>query len=287
MIIYNPKDWWKLILGFHKSDTFRIMMPGILGMAFYTAVIVYLETEILKLGFKNTTSIHALVGFVLSLLLVFRTNTAYDRWWEGRKLWGGFVNQSRSLAIKLSVLIEDAAIKQRFRVIIGNYVFATKEHLRDGVIRSEIQACDKYSVDDFMQGRHVPNTIQKIMFTEINQLVRQGLISHEQLLFMNDEIRSFTEQLGACERIKKTPIPYSYSIFLKKIIFIYIASMPFGFAMEFGYWTIMIVPLLFYVFGSIELIAEEIEDPFGKDDNDLPIDQISANIRDNMEEIFA
>ncbi len=286
MIIYNPKDWWKLILGFHKSDTFRIMMPGIIGMAFYTAIIVYLETAIIHISFKNTTSIHTLVGFVLSLLLVFRTNTAYDRWWEGRKMWGGFVNNSRNLALKLSVFVEDQAVRQRLKVIICNYVDAAREHLRKGVIREDIRACDQYSIDDFMNAAHIPNHIQKILLTEINALVKDKVISHEQLLFMNDEIRSFADQLGACERIKKTPIPYSYSIFLKKIIFIYIASMPFGFAMEFGYWSVMIVPLLFYVFGSIELIAEEIEDPFGTDDNDLPTDQIASTINDNLEEIL-
>jgi putative membrane protein len=286
MIIYNPKDWWKLILGFHRSDTFRIMMPGIIAMACYTGAVVYLETMVLHLGFRNTTSIHSLVGFVLSLLLVFRTNTAYDRWWEGRRLWGGFVNNSRNLAIKLSVLVEDAAMRQRLKVIICNFVCAAKEHLRKGVQSKDLQACDKYTVEDFMRASHVPNHIMKILMAELNELTRNKTISHEQLLFMNDEIRSFSDQLGSCERIKKTPIPYSYSIFLKKIIFIYIASMPFGFAMEFGYWSVLIVALLFYIFGSIELIAEEIEDPFGTDDNDLPTDQISVTVRENLDEIL-
>jgi putative membrane protein len=79
MINYNPKDWWKLIFAFHKSDTFRKMLPALLGMALFTGLIAYLEKEILKIDFKNTTTIHALVGFVLSLLLVFRTNSAYER----------------------------------------------------------------------------------------------------------------------------------------------------------------------------------------------------------------
>jgi len=286
MIIYNPKDWWKLIFGFQKSDTFRIMMPGIIAMAFYTGIIVYLETEVFHLGFKNTNSIHSLVGFVLSLLLVFRTNTAYDRWWEGRKMWGGFVNNSRNLALKLNIFVQDAELRERFRVIISNYISVSRDHLRDRVIKDGMMACNKYTVEDFMQAKHVPNHIMKILLVEINDLVKHRIISHEQLLFMNEEIRSFSDLLGSCERIKKTPIPYSYSIFLKKIIFIYIASMPFGFAMEFEYWSILIVSLLFYVFGSIELIAEEIEDPFGTDDNDLPTDQITVTIRENLEEIL-
>jgi ion channel-forming bestrophin family protein len=286
MVIYNPKDWWKLIFGFRKSDTFRIMLPGILGITIYTVLVVYFELNVLHLSYKNTTSIHAMVGFVLSMLLVFRTNSAYDRWWEGRKIWGSFVNNSRNLSLKLSVLVKDTVLRERMKVLIQNYVLASKEHLRDGVKAEQLKACDKYSIEDYFRMKHVPNQMMKYLMEEVHDLYAKKMISGEELLYINHEIQSFTDNIGACERIKKTPIPYSYNIFLKKIIFIYIASMPFGFAMEFGYWSALIVPLLFYIFGSIELIAEEIEDPFGLDDNDLPTDQISQTIAENVEEIF-
>ncbi len=286
MVIYNPKDWWKLILSFQKSDTFRMMLPGIIGMALFTGAIVYTELNIFHLNYKNTTSIHALVGFVLSMLLVFRTNTAYDRWWEGRKAWGSFVNNSRNLALKLSALVEDPLIKQRLKILIQNYVLASKEHLRHGVKSEFLKDSDLHKVHDIMGYTHVPNRIAQLLIAEVQSLQKQGVISGEQLLFINNELQSFTDNIGVCERIKKTPIPYSYSIFLKKIIFIYIASMPFGFAMEFGYWSMFIVSILFYIFGSIELIAEEIEDPFGMDDNDLPTDQISETICRNLDEIM-
>jgi putative membrane protein len=286
MINYNPKDWWKLIFAFHKSDTFRKMLPALLGMALFTGLIAYLEKEILKIEFKNTTTIHALVGFVLSLLLVFRTNSAYERWWEGRKIWGSFVNNSRNLALKISELTEDKETKKRFNILISNYIFAVKQHLRDGVAESDLLPCDKYSVEEQLNSQHVPNRIMKFIYREIYLLLNNKQISQEQFLTLNPELQSFTDNLGACERIKKTPIPYSYNIFLKKIIFLYIASMPFGFAMEFGYWSIGIVSLLFYIFASIELIAEEIEDPFGIDDNDLPTDTIAQTIQQNIEEIL-
>lgn len=287
MVIYNPKDWWKLILSLHRSDTFRIMLPGILGMVVYSWAVVYLETAIMHLNYKNTTSIHSLVGFVLSLLLVFRTNTAYDRWWEGRKIWGSFVNNSRNLALKVSVLIKDPVRRNDLIVLIQNYIKVSKDHLRSGVTKEVIVPTSRHSVEDQMSLKHVPNRIAGLIIQEINEVYESKQISGEQLLFLNEEIRSFTDNIGACERIKKTPIPYSYSIFLKKIIFIYIISMPFGFAMEFGYWTIMIVPVLFYIFGSIELLAEEIEDPFGTDDNDLPTDQITETVVANLEEMKA
>ncbi|MES2618559.1 MAG: bestrophin family ion channel [Bacteroidota bacterium] len=286
MVIYNPKDWWKLIFAFHKSDTFRIMLPGILGMVVYSTLIIFLEKDVFDVSFKNTTSIHSLVGFALSMLLVFRTNTAYERWWEGRKLWGGFVNSSRNLAFKLNPMITDKVIKTRIRILLVNYLNAAKEQLRKGVSHTDLQPTDRYSIADMMKDEHVPNCILKYIHIELYELLKNGTFTQEQMLYINAELQSLGDNMGACERIKKTPIPYSYSIFLKKIIFIYIASMPFGFAMEFGYWTAPIVALLFYVFASIELIAEEIEDPFGTDANDLPTDQITDTIEKNLEEIL-
>ncbi len=278
MVIYNPKDWWKLIFSFHKSDTFRITLPGIMGIAIYSTLIVYLELDIFHLSFKNTTNIHALVGFALSMLLVFRTNSAYDRWWEGRKAWGGFVNSSRNFAIKLSVYTTNQNLKQHISFLLQNYFIAVKEHLRDGVQANELIVHADWQPSAITLEGHVPNHIMKSIFTALNEAEQKGDLTSHQLLLMNAELQSFTDNLGVCERIKNTPIPYSYNLFLKKIIFIYIASMPFGFAMDFEYWSVLIISFLFYVFASIELLAEEIEDPFGTDANDLPTDDITVSI---------
>lgn len=286
MVIYNPKDWWKLIFAFHKSDTFRMMLPGIIGVALFTGFIVYLENDVFHATFKNTTAIHTLVGFVLSMLLVFRTNTAYERWWEGRKAWGSFVNNSRNLALKFSVLNISDTEMSVFSDLISNYIYAVKEHLRGRIVANELTHNRAYPSEYYQNILHLPNRIMKGIYQEINKLHNGGKINDTQLLYLNEELKSFTDNLGICERIKRTPIPYSYSLYLKKIIFIYVFSMPIGFAREFGYWSMPIVALIFYVFGSIELLAEEIEDPFGSDANDLPTDQIYETIKANLDEIF-
>jgi len=286
MVTYNPKDWWRLIFAFHKSDTFRMMLPGMIGVAVFTGVVAYLENEIFGATFKNTTVIHGLVGFVISMLLVFRTNTAYERWWEGRKAWGIFLNSGRNLALKLSTIGLSQFQKEIFFDLITNYVYAAKEHLRNENPYDEMLFNEKYNLNYYKGVLHLPNRIMKAIYHEINELYLQKKISGEQLLFLNDELKSFTDNIGVCERIKKTPIPYSYSIYLKKIIFIYVFTMPIGFVREFGYWAMPIVAIIFYVFGSIELLAEEIEDPFGKDANDLPTDQIYETLKANVAEIF-
>ena len=104
---------------------------------------------------------------------------------------------------------------------------------------------------------------------------------------LNNEWQSFTDIRGACERIKNTPIPYSYSAFIKKFIFLYVITMPFGFALTLGFYTIPVTIFIFYILASLELIAEEIEDPFGNDSNDLPMEKISENIKRNIQDILS
>ena len=111
-------------------------------------------------------------------------------------------------------------------------------------------------------------------------------ISGDQLIILNAEIQSFTDICGACERIKNTPIPYSYSAFIKKFIFFYVMTLPFGYSFSLGYYTAPVVVFIFYVLASLELIAEEIEDPFGGDANDLPTQKISENIKKHVEELI-
>lgn len=288
MITYNPKDWWKLIFAFHKSDTFRILLPSIVALAIFTASIAYLEIDHWHLNFKNSSAAHSMIGVVLSFLLVFRTNSAYDRWWEGRKLWGSFVNNSRNLAMKLNALLpkERTDLRQKFRVLISNYTNAAYQHLLNGVVIKTLQFYGEFDENYYSKFSHIPNAIAKALYEEIIKLNKEGILEKEDVLFLNAEIQSFTDNIGACERIRNTPIPYSYSIFLKKIIFVYVVTMPFGFAMEFGYWATLVVPFIFYAFASIELIGEEIENPFGGDANDLPTDEIAEKIRGNLIELL-
>jgi ion channel-forming bestrophin family protein len=287
MISYNPKDWFSFIFRFRKADTFRKLLPLMIAIAFYTAIISYLEMEVFKLAdsspIKNTTIMHSMLGFVISLLLVFRTNTAYDRWWEGRKLWGSLVNNSRNLALKLSAILDNKEDKIFFRKTIPYYASVLNLHLKDQSISQEL--FDEFNIN-IEHKKHKPNQVAKLMLKKINELLQQGKITGQQLLFLNPELSSFTEICGACERIKNTPIPFSYNVFLKKFIFFYVMTLPFGYVFSLGYYTIPVVIFIFYVLASLELIAEEIEEPFGGDENDLPTQRMAENIKKNIEEIL-
>lgn len=269
-------------------------MPLILGICAYSAIIAFLEIEFWKLSadshVKNIPVMHGLLGFAISMLLVFRTNTAYDRWWEGRKLWGSLVNNSRNLALKLSAVLPPEEKEQRifFRKIIPAYAYALHNHLRSEKTRTELfQGSDHNPIlERIDKTKHIPNQIAGLIFQHIHQLHRERKISGEQLIFLNNELQSFTDICGACERIKNTPIPFSYSVFLKKFIFLYVMTLPFGYVFNLGYLVIPVVAIIFYVLASLELIAEEIEDPFGGDDNDVPTDKIAQNIHRHVDEIL-
>lgn len=276
MIKYNTRDWFKLIFQFHKSDTFRRLLPAMLLVALYATAVAMVEIEIWELQYKSTTALHTLLGMVISLLLVFRTNTAYERWWEGRKLWGSLVNSSRNLAMKLNAMLaeEDTDARKELQRLIALYPEVLKLHLRD----SKHEA--------YSHSTHQPNAVSSQMMKYINRLYQQQKITGDQLIILNAELTNMADVCGACERIRKTPIPYSYSMFLKKFIFVYVMTIPFGFIREFGYLIIPAVTFVFYVLVSLEVIAEEIEDPFGEDSNDLPTDEIAKNIANNVAEIL-
>jgi len=287
MISYNTKDWFSFIFHFHKSDTVRKLFPIMLAIGIYSAAVGYLEVEYFKIGkndyIHNIPIMHGMLGFVISLLLVFRTNTAYDRWWEGRKLWGSLVNNSRNLAIKLSAMLKDENDRKFFRKFIPLYADILHKHLKDDETSKQLFEDVDLEIDHH---KHKPNQVKRMMFHKINDLYETKKISGDQLRILNEELQSFTDICGACERIKNTPIPYSYSAFIKKFIFFYTMTLPFGYSVSLGYLVAPVVVFIFYVLASLELIAEEIEDPFGDDENDLPTKKISENIKKHIEELI-
>lgn len=288
MITYNPKDWFKLIFQFHKSDTFRILLPTILLLGVVTAIVAFLERRFMVTAVPSLTIFHQISGFIIALVLVFRINTAYDRWWEGRKLWGSLVNNCRNLAIKLNVLLPANDNESRREVVemIGNYPFALKEHLRNNVTTEDIKFNSIMNEDEYIHMNHKPNFIASRLTKLCLDACKNNTHTANDYLILSEHLSKLTDICGACERIKNTPIPYSYSIFIKKIIFIYIITMPVGFAMTLGYWSVPIVMIMFYAFASLELISEEIEEPFGTDSNDLPTDEMSVRIKNNITEIL-
>lgn len=289
--MYNPKQWFSLIFHSYSRRVMMTLWPALAFMLIYTSLLCYFFIDYFELheaDFQPTMAMHSLLGIVLGLFLVFRTNTAYDRWWEGRKLWGGLVNSTRNCSMKLNACIRKENHEERewFAKMLPNFVFALKESLRTGVQFAELDPPDDTFINDLKKYKHKPNRIAALMYRRVNALYENKMISGDQLINIDKELKDFVDILGACERIKNTPIPYSYMMYIKKFIAIYIVTLPLGFVAQSGYLTIPVVLLVSFFLLSVELIAEEIEDPFGRDVTDLPLDDMAVRMRENIREIL-
>ena len=222
--------------------------------------------------------IHSLLGFVLSLLLVFRTNTAYDRWWEGRKLWGKLVNDSRNFVIKINSILPENDVKNRTQIAkyLRFFPYFLASHLSKESTRLVLDE-DFSDLQKELQ-HHPPAELVFLLTKKLYQLKKENKISDTEMLFLDTQLSGFLDVCGGCERIKNTPIPYSYSSFIKKFIIFYVMALPVANVVNLGGFMIPITMFVYYVLMSLELIAEEIEDPFNNDENDIPMEAISQNI---------
>lgn len=289
MRVYNTKHFLKILVSLHKSDTLKILFPTMILMAVYSYGIQYLEIEYLHLTSKSKVSnvgmIHSLLGFVLSLLLVFRTNTAYDRWWEGRKLWGKLVNDTRNFAVKINTLLsDDRDSANQIARYLKYFPHFLAKHLSEESTRLALD--EDYSEIEKSLKHHGPTDLVILLTHKLHQLKKEGKISDVEMLYLDTQISGFLDVCGGCERIKNTPIPYSYSSFIKKFIILYVLALPIAYVINLGLFMIPLTVFVYYVLMSLELIAEEIEDPFNNDENDIPMEAIAQNIERNVHQIM-
>jgi len=230
-------------------------------------------------------------NIVLGLLLVFRTNTAYDRFWEGRKVWGSMVNTVRNLARQILIAVDEKESNDRQEKIDAIYLLvafaiATKLHLRDEPINPEIK--DFLSPDRYIKLQSMNNPPLKVAFWIGDYLQLQyqrDRLNIYQLTAMHILLNKLVDVLGSCERIVKTPMPLAYAIHLKQLLLLYCLSLPFQMVGQLGWWTAPVVVLISFTLFGIEEIGIEIENPFGHHHNDLPLDAICSTMRRNIDDL--
>lgn len=284
MIPYNPKSWSLLLMV--KGALLRKLIPGMLILATISVVLCYLHMQ-KKIPFLvMSNSLPGYMGAALGILLVFRNNTAYDKWWEARKEVGALVNLSRNIAITLNgFLPKDSPEKFKVAHLVASFAFAMKGHLRNNVKMDEIHILEHADYVIIEKADHKPATIANIIMSKIEDLWLSKKISDMQQVVLVNQVTGIVDIVGKCERIKNTPIPIAYAFLLKFFIVLYVMILPFGLLDELQWWSVPLSIILYYIMMSIVLTAEEIEDPFGKDLNDLPMDSIAANIRKNIMEL--
>jgi putative membrane protein len=276
--VYN---WSGRINVFRRSTVFRRTtgICVILGLYVFLghALQKYFEVSS-SLAFGEVT----LLAGVLSLLLVLRSNSAYDRWWEGRKLWGKLVNDSRNLALKIKNMV-DCPQEEKDRVgdwIVG-FPFALRDHLRGGPLPETVELLPDKPGDDIL---HLPAYISSKIFAQMRSWREQKLVDKFDYHLIDQHISALMDICGACERIRNTPPPLSHRALIPQLLIIYLVIVPLG--VEPTPSNVLLGFGLAYFLIGIEVVAEELEEPFGQDSDDLPLDTISFNIKRSVKEIL-
>jgi len=265
-----------------STANLRKTLPMVLGVGLY-GLVVSLVDALTKDSIRLTSNFHALIGLMLGLLLVFRTNTAYDRWWEGRKLWGQLVNESRNFAVKIETCVR---AEQRDKIELADrlsaFAVALKEHLRGGCKLQDL-APFRDSTD---HPKHVPAYIVARIYDRLERWRLAEQLGGFELLFLDRHAAALLDVCGACERILKTPISGGYRRFIQQSIGVYVLTLPWGLVDTVGWWTAPVTMVVAYMMIGIEVLAEQAEDPFGTDPDDLPLDAICATIDRSLDEII-
>jgi len=280
--------WFRLALQYRGSVVpaiyNRVLYCGLFGV--FISVLHYFRFPVVQPILGNV-----IPSIVLGLLLVFRTNTAYDRFWEGRKSWGSLINNVRNLARQIWINIEEREPKDITNKIINMrllvaFAVATKLHLRGESVNKELEALmSSYKYFTLKTMHNPPLEVAFWIGDYLQQQYRCDRLNIYQLNAMQELLNKMVNDLGVCERILKTPIPLAYSIHLKQLLLIYCLLLPFQLVNDLGWWTGGIVALISFTLLGIEEIGIQIENPFGYDSNDLPLDAICQTMLLNIEDL--
>ena len=293
MLLLERGNWWRQIATFRGTAITRVW-PRLL----FVTLLASIETALHVNGYWTlhglTVVPFSLVAVALGIFLGFRNNTSYDRFWEGRKLWGQLVNTTRSFTRQVQVLVgphhealgvtpDAAAIHRELVHRVIAYVHALRQHLRDEDDPAELARLLPAAELDALRGQHNrPIAILSTLGARLRDLWCQGHVDPLHVPVLEQTLVVLTDIQGGCERIKSTPIPSSYTVLIHRIVAIYVFALPFGLVDTIGVLTPLVVAFIGYAFFGLDAVGEEIEDPFGTDVNDLPLTTLSRMIEINL-----
>ncbi len=276
----EPNNFFRGALSWQGSVTPRILV-SVLVTGLYAFTLAWIDAHYYKLPHFAVTPFEY-TGAVLGLLLVFRTNAGYDRWWEARKLWGGINNQSRNLLIMTtSYGSGHPDWQQDMKKWIVAFSFATKESLRLQKNFDELtDLLTPEEIAQLQQAQHIPIFAANKIATLLETARFKQILNHWIFTEFEAQRSLLIDYVGACERILKTPIPLVYAIKIRRFILIYLTLLPFSMIHEAGLMTMPITILVAYPLLSLDRIGLELQNPFAvKNLSHLPLQTICEGIK--------
>jgi putative membrane protein len=277
-----------MLFVWHGSVIPRIL-PRLLLLFLLSVIIVYLHGIIFSFKVPLNPTPLTLFGFVLALFLGFRNNVSYDRFWEGRKLWGALLNDTRSLArqsLTLNDTVSDNERAKPFILLLISFTYALKHQLRHTDPAADLKARLEESQYDLVKTtKFKPIIILKLMAEWVQKAAHNNEIDSIQQGRFDENFDKLSDIVGGCERIQSTPLPYSYRVLLHRTVYLYCFLLPFGLVDSLQWLTPFIVVFIGYTFVAFEAIADEIEQPFGMEANDLALNAMCRMIESTLQEM--
>lgn len=265
------------------------LLPRLLALFLLSFVIVYLHGHILSYKVPLNPAPLTLFGFVLALFLGFRNNASYERFWEGRKLWGALLNVTRSLTRQALTLTNAPFSKDevmKFVRMLTACTYALKHQLRGTDPHQDLERrLGELHFKIVAQEQYKPVVIMRLLAEWVQKARMENKIDSIQQARFDENIDKIADVIGGCERIISTPIPYSYRVLLHRTVYIYCFLLPFGLVDSLSWLTPFIVVFIAYTFVAFEAIADEIEEPFGTDNNDLALSSMCETIEATLLEL--
>ena len=284
MIVTQKKSWLRLLFSF-RGSTFQNIWLRLLVVVF-VAVVVTAVSHVGYLRVSLTPVPFTVVGLALAIFLGFRNNAAYDRYWEGRKLWGALVNVTRNFAIQSRVLSptqDGSGVRPMLVRGVIAYVNCLRNRLRATSPEEELNTyLEKEIVAEAMIHKNVPVGVLDHLTKLLVDQWRSGNLETYQLTALQADLSKMLDVQGGCERIQSTPIPFTYSVLTHRTVTLYCLGLPFGLHDIVGWATPLVVGFISYAFLALDDLGDEIEQPFGLQPNSLPLHSISRTIEINL-----
>jgi putative membrane protein len=283
-VLEKRLSWRQLIFRWHGAISAQIKGR--------VAAVVAVATLVTILHFQLNQMVHltplpfTLIGLALSIFLGFRNNTSYQRYWEGRILWGRMVNVSRTFARRVTTLIADDTGRLHRHLIRSQaaYVHALRIRLRSESYAPLERLIGKDETQLITRRNNPPIAILESIARKLRSAYDEGQIHALHLPLLEEALETMTDVQGGCERILSTPIPFSYTVLIHRIVAVYCFGLPFGIVESVGEFTPFVALLVSYAFLGLDTIGDAIEEPFGSEAHDLPLNALSTMIEINVRE---
>lgn len=291
MIVTEKASWLRMVFAVHGTTLGKIW-PRVLFVTMFAVVMTYASIELGIHKYSLTMAPFTVVGLALAIFLGFRNSAAYDRYWEGRKLWGSMVNTTRSFAMQIMTLVrsndDDAdeanLLREDLIRLTLAYVNALRHRLRESNPEPELRdyIAEGSVVDEVNRHANIPVAIGRLIAEKIAFAEQRGWLNSFHVPLLHTNLTEMVAVQGACERIKSTPIPFTYSVLTHRTAMLYCLALPCGLHDTVGVLTPLVVGFVAYAFLGLDAVGDEIEQPFGMEDNHLPLHAITRTIEVNL-----